>query len=85
MFLPKWNYEKHDYEMTPIPSEWNCKTYSENMEEIINCPHCGKEFEYGKSYTSLEFHTLFYGMGFGVCEECYDQEWGRRKKFKEEI
>jgi len=78
MELRKWNYEKHEYEPYEIPDEWNCLLYSDDMEEVVNCPHCGKEIEYGETYTSLEFHNMF-GLGFGVCEECYEKEWDRKR------
>ena len=82
MILQKWNYEKHGYEHLLVPNEWNCKPHSEDMEEVINCPHCGKKLKFGESYTSMEIQTLIYGFGFGVCEECYEEEWKRRKKYK---
>lgn len=81
MNLKKWNYKTHTYDTFEVPKEWNCKTYSSNMEEIINCPHCGKEFKYGDSYTSLEIHTDI-GFGYGVCDDCYQKEWERRKKYR---
>ena len=40
------------------------------MDDLINCPHCGKEIKFGDSYTSHEIHTPL-GMGYAVCEECY--------------
>jgi len=79
MILNKWNYKKHIYEPYEIPDEWNCKTYSTDMEEIINCPHCGKEIKYGNTYTSKEIHTEM-GFGYGVCEDCYNKEWERCKE-----
>ena len=82
MILNKWNYEKHNYEDYEVPDYWNVVLASYDMEEIINCPHCGEELEYGQSYTSLEFHNSI-GMGFSVCERCYEEEWTRRRKFKE--
>ena len=83
MILNKWNYKKHTYEPYKIPDDWNCKLYSENMSEIINCPHCGKKIKFGNSYTSLEIHNHI-GLGFAVCEECYTKEWIRRRKGDEE-
>ena len=35
----------------------------------------------GDTYTSREIHTQF-GMGFGVCGECYEHEWARELKAK---
>ena len=74
MILNKWNYKKHIYESYEIPNNWNCKLYSEDMNEIVNCPHCGKKLKYGDTYTSLEIHNNM-GFGFGVCEKCYKKEW----------
>lgn len=36
IILNKWNYEKHKYEKYCVPSEWNVKIYTGNMEEIKN-------------------------------------------------
>lgn len=80
--LAKWNYEKHEYDEYEVPKEWNVKLYSEDMKEIINCPHCGETLEYGNSYTSLEIHN-YLGFGFAVCSKCYDEEWGRKRNASE--
>ena len=53
MIVGKWNYEKHNYEPYKIPNDWNCKTYSEDMDEIINCAQCGRSIKIGNCYTSL--------------------------------
>ena len=84
MILSKWNYKKHTYEPYEVSDKWNCKLYSEEMEETVNCPHCGKEIRYGDSYTSLEIHNDM-GFGFAVCEKCYEKEWLRRREGDEEI
>ena len=73
MILKKWNYDKHIYEPYEVPEEWIIKIYSENMDEIINCLHCGKEVKYGETYTSHEVHTEI-GLGYPVCEKCYAKE-----------
>lgn len=67
--MQKWNYEKRDYEPYKVPDSWNVKTYTD-MDEIVNCPHCGKELRFGDTYTSHEIHTE-HGIGYGVCEDCY--------------
>jgi hypothetical protein len=79
MILNKWNYDIHDYEPYEVPDDWNCKTYSVDMEEVVNCPQCGKKILFGDGYTSLEVHTDM-GFGYAVCEQCYEKEWNRRKK-----
>lgn len=82
MKLSRWNYETHSYDLVDVPNEWKCSTYEDDMSKVINCPHCGGEFKVGDGYTSMEFHT---GLGFGfiVCEECYKEEWERRKRYSE--
>lgn len=81
MKLRKWNYETHEYEPIEVPDEWNIPLYPDDMEEIVNCPHCGKELPYGETYTSKEIHN-WVGLGYGVCEECYEKEWKRRNKYR---
>jgi len=81
MLLNKWNYQKREYEPYEVPDDWNVKTYSNDMDEIVNCPHCGKPLPFGDSYTSREIHTKF-GMGFAVCSECYEQEWERDRQYR---
>lgn len=82
MKLRKWNYETHEYDPYEIPDEWNVPltTY---LDEIVNCPHCGKELKYGETYTSKEIHNNV-GFGYGVCSECYEEEWERRRKYRDE-
>ena len=79
MILRKWNYEKREYEPYEIPNDWNVKAYSEDMDEMVTCPHCGRDFHYGNGLTSHEIHNE-YGLGYAVCEECYGQEMGRYMK-----
>jgi hypothetical protein len=38
-----------------------------------------KELEYGETYTSKEIHTQI-GFGYGVCHDCYEQEWARKEE-----
>lgn len=82
MVLGKWNYETHEYDPYEIPDEWNVPLITE-LEEIINCPHCGREVKYGETYTSKEIHNKV-GFGYPVCDKCYEEEWERRRKYKDE-
>lgn len=59
-----------------VPPTWNCLFYSDDMEEIVNCPSCGKELPYGRTLTSLEIFEG--GFGCGVCGECYQKERYRK-------
>lgn len=81
MILNKWNYNTHSYDKVNISDVYNCKTYSNDMNEIVHCPHCGDEIKFGESYTSLEFHTKL-GFGYAVCENCYELEMERRKQYE---
>lgn len=71
--LNRWAYKKQEYYHYGVPDEWNVKSYSDDMDEIVNCPHCGKEVTYGSCYTSREIHTP-HGFGYAVCENCYNIE-----------
>lgn len=76
--LRKWNYKKQDYEPYEVPDEWKLILFTDDMDEITVCPHCGKEVAFGDTYTSMEIHTDG-GFGYFVCKNCYEEEWKRRK------
>lgn len=78
MLLKIWNYEKHKYEKYRVPDEWNVKIYTGNMEEIINCAHCGRKIKAGDSNTSYEIHNEI-GIGYGICGKCFNKEMIRKK------
>lgn len=81
--IRKWNAKERKYEKYDVPQGWNLVLYTENMDEQINCCQCGRKMRYGEAYTSLECHNSF-GMGYGVCDKCYDDEWKRRKEAQNE-
>ena len=84
--IQKWDYPSHSYFSIPITSRepLNIKTYSEYMDEIVNCCQCLKKVKFGDTYTSNEIHTDL-GLGFGVCEDCYEKEWERKRKYEDSI
>ena len=75
--LRKWNYKTHDYDPYEIPDDWHPCVYTDDMDAIVTCPHCGKKIRYGDGYTSNEIHTSM-GMGYAVCKDCYEKEMKRR-------
>lgn len=81
--LWKWNYETHEYDLFPIKPEWHCTTTG-RFEDIVNCPHCGKEISVANSYTSCEIHEQKCGFGYLVCRECSNEEWERRRKYRDD-
>ena len=79
--MQKWNFNTREYEPYNVPADWNCKTYSADMDEIVNCPHCGRQVTFGECYTSRQIHTE-YGTGYAVCESCYEDEWKAERSAK---
>ena len=81
--IKKWDYPSHSYFSIPLISRTplNLKTYSEDMNEMVNCCQCLKKIKYGDTYTSKEIHTDL-GFGFSVCEDCYKEELKRRKYYE---
>lgn len=78
----KWNFEEQEYEEYELPN--NCPLVCYDMEKIINCADCKKEFQYGKGYSSKSIHNE-YGFGYPVCEECYTKELENERKYKEYV
>lgn len=79
--MQKWNFNTREYEPYSVPADWNCKTYSVDMDEIVNCPHCGRQVTFGECYTSRQIHTE-HGFGYAVCEGCYEDEWKAERNAK---
>ena len=68
--LFRWIKSRRDYIPYVVPQEWNCKSYTEHMTDVVNCPYCGKPIMYGECYTSRYLQTRL-GMGYAVCPDCY--------------
>lgn len=50
-----------------------CRSYCDNMDELVVCPHCGKTITFGRSFTSRQICTE-YGFGYAVCGRCCKRE-----------
>ena len=74
--MNKWDYELHQYVKFLIPAEWKVVLACDEMDEKVNCCQCGKEVEFGNTYSSQEFHNEI-GFGYAVCEECHEKEMER--------
>ena len=81
MIAQKWDYESRTYHPYTIPAGWRITAGGYGLNEICQCAQCGKKLPFGDCYTSREIHTRM-GMGFAVCEQCYEQEWERERKAK---
>lgn len=70
-FMQKWNLQKAKYEPYTKPEEngWYCPIYCNDMKELVNCTECGKQVEYGNTFTSRFIHNRT-AFGFPVCYEC---------------
>ena len=76
MTAQKWNYKTHEYEPYELPL--NATLFEYDLGNIVACARCGSQMIYGNSYTSLEIHNSI-GIGYAVCEKCYDDEWERKR------
>jgi hypothetical protein len=73
----KWNTLFCKYEPYKLPA--GAVVLTKWMDTVVSCAQCGKQIEFGRSYTSLEVHNSL-GFGYAVCEECYDAESERKKR-----
>jgi hypothetical protein len=73
VIMLKWDFFKKEYTEFVPNSKGVYKTYCSNMNERVNCAHCGKRLKFKDSYTSLQIQDHI-GMGFAVCKECYKDE-----------
>jgi hypothetical protein len=80
MILRKWNFETKKYEPFDSPAT-KVSLYSEDMSEEIDCTNCGRRMTYGDGLTSRTIHTAI-GLGFPVCQECYDVEFKNEEAAK---
>lgn len=79
--LMRWDYKKHQYKKILRDSKWLYKTFSFSDKTKVNCCNCNKCIQFGDSYTSLEYHNDL-GIGYAICDRCYNKELERRKKYK---
>lgn len=71
--IDRWDHNTEKYEPVEIPDDWNVTTFSSDLDEEVNCVHCGKPIPYGDSYCSRRYHDK-YGMGYAECEDCYEEQ-----------
>ena len=71
MNAQKWNPKMKKYAPYELPE--GASIYEDDMEVIVSCAQCGREMRFGDGYTSKQIHTK-YGMGYAICEKCYEQE-----------
>ena len=76
--LRKWDHKAHEYKPFPVPDDGVFVVCSDDLNQVVNCCQCLKKLLRGSAYTSLEVHNQF-GLGYPVCEECYQKEWERER------
>ena len=69
----KWNFKKRIYKDIVIDDA--CKTYCEDMGQIVVCPSCKKKLVFGETYTSRRIFEESGCFGYGVCKPCSDKEY----------
>lgn len=72
MKAKKWLKNKQKY--IDVEVDDRCECFSQDMEKSVICPGCGKEFNFGDGYCSLEYYTENGIWGLSVCPECYLRE-----------
>nr|DAM37585.1 MAG TPA: cysteine-rich protein [Caudoviricetes sp.] len=76
--------------------KWHCKTrkYYDyllpagsvllvELDKKVSCAECGVQFTFGGMYASRFIHNHV-GMGYAVCESCYNRELEEEEKYKDE-
>lgn len=79
MIAGKWNYLTRSYEPYELPD--GCILWNQDMDLVVPCAQCGERHKYGTLFTSKEIHNHA-GLGYGVCEPCYQKEWERVKQYE---
>lgn len=67
----RWNEDEEKYHDISIPD--TASTYEANLDTTVSCANCGKDIEFGKSFTSRTIHNEV-GFGYAVCPACYWEE-----------
>lgn len=88
--MKKWNFKTREYEHFESPAGMMSEFYmwldwheSDDVFEVdIGCTNCAKTVKYGQCYTSRTIHNRV-GLGYPVCQECYEKEW-EEKRLNEE-
>lgn len=50
-----------------------CRSYCDNMNELVLCPQCGNFITYGRSYPSRQICTEYW-FGYAICGRCCKRE-----------
>lgn len=77
----KWDFSKREYEPYELLDDWTIFLYCDDMDMPVNCACCGKELDFGSTYTSRKIHTR-HGFGFPVCPECHEKELAEESEMK---
>ncbi len=65
---------------TKEEKECDTKVYSNNMDEIVECPECGKKFRFEQMYNVGDWYEPKFIWNVGICPECAEKHWEKETK-----
>lgn len=81
--VQKWNPVARQYEAYTPPAGY-ITLHETDMDKPINCARCGKQITFGEGYSSLQIHNGM-GVGYSVCESCYDAELKEELRYRSNV
>lgn len=60
---------------TNVKKECDTKTYTEDMERIVECPECGKRYKFGDGINAGNWFNEKTIWRVAVCPECAERIW----------
>jgi hypothetical protein len=58
------------------------KVYSNDMEEVVQCPECLKRVKFGELYNTGDWFEPKGIWRIGICEDCAERWWKQSDKRK---
>lgn len=75
--MKAYKYDESNQTSEIIEIKDSCSNFELDMDKIVTCASCGTSLPYGDTYCSFTIQDAT-GFGYGVCRECYTQEFKLR-------